>query len=103
MKRAIIILLVGATAWAVVATAQQRKSTTRAEVAKVRRRQPPIAGATPADLIDAHGAYKANCARCHLSTAKFSERKMATIMRHMRVRANLTEEEAEAIFRYLTR
>jgi len=27
---------------------------------------------------------------------------MATIMRHMRVRANLTEEEAKGILRFLT-
>jgi hypothetical protein len=34
---------------------------------------------------------------------RLPDREMATIMRHMRVRANLTAEEAEAILRYLTR
>ncbi len=47
-------------------------------------------------------AYKSNCTRCHLAPRRFPERKMATIMRHMRVRANLTEEEAKGILRFLT-
>lgn len=53
--------------------------------------------------IDPDRAYKAHCGRCHLEPRKFSERKTATVMRHMRVRANLSEGETAAIFRYLTR
>jgi hypothetical protein len=55
---------------------------------------------TPA--FDPDQAYKSNCTRCHLAPGRFSEGKMATIMRHMRVRANLTEEEAKGILRFLT-
>lgn len=57
----------------------------------------------PAPIVDGDDAYKANCSRCHLPPRKFSERKMATIMRHMRVRANLTQPEADAILAYLTK
>jgi cytochrome c5 len=53
--------------------------------------------------VDGDQAYKANCSRCHAAPRKFSERKMATIMMHMRVRANMTEEETQAILRYLTK
>ncbi len=56
-----------------------------------------------AKRVDGDTAYKANCARCHAAPAKFSERQTATIMRHMRVRANLTEGETAAILKYLTR
>ncbi len=52
--------------------------------------------------FDPNDAYRSNCSRCHLAPRRFPERKMATIMRHMRVRANLTEEEAKGILRFLT-
>ena len=53
--------------------------------------------------VSGDAAYKANCTRCHSEPKKFSERKMATIMQHMRVRANMTEAETQAILRYLTK
>ena len=52
--------------------------------------------------IDPDDAYKNNCMRCHTSTQQYSPRITKTIVMHMRVRANLTEEEAQAILRYLT-
>jgi hypothetical protein len=52
--------------------------------------------------IDPDDAYKNNCMRCHTSTQQYSPRKTKTIVMHMRVRANLTQEEAEAILKYLT-
>ncbi|MBI1895125.1 MAG: hypothetical protein HYZ57_12235 [Acidobacteria bacterium] len=52
--------------------------------------------------IDGDEAYKANCSRCHLPPRKFAPKKMATIMMHMRVRANLTAAETDAILKYLT-
>ena len=55
------------------------------------------------DEVDPAQAYKANCLRCHAEPRKFSEREMVTVMRHMRVRANLTEAEEKAILRYLSK
>lgn len=46
-------------------------------------------------------AYKANCTRCHAEVPLSSSRKTKTIIQHMRVRANLTKDEAEAILEYL--
>jgi hypothetical protein len=51
--------------------------------------------------VDPDDAYKNNCMRCHSAVQDFSPSKTATIVMHMRVRANLTEEEAQAILRYL--
>ncbi len=48
-------------------------------------------------------AYKANCTRCHAELPTMDARRTATIVRHMRVRANLTEQEARAIFEYLNK
>jgi cytochrome c5 len=46
--------------------------------------------------------YRANCGRCHMSPHKFPPRMMATIERHMRVRATLTDEDMKFIVRYMT-
>ncbi len=48
-------------------------------------------------------AYRVNCMRCHAEQKKLPERAAATVLRHMRIRANLTSDEAEAILHYLTR
>lgn len=53
--------------------------------------------------VDGAQAYKSNCLRCHVEPKKFSERAMVTVVRHMRVRANLTEAETQAILSYLTK
>lgn len=46
--------------------------------------------------------YKSNCTRCHSELPKVSERRTKTIVRHMRVRANLTQAEAKAVLEYMT-
>jgi len=52
--------------------------------------------------FSADEAYKQNCTRCHSEVPPLSPRRTTTIVRHMRVRANITAEEAEAILQYLT-
>lgn len=46
--------------------------------------------------------YRANCGRCHMAPHKFPPRMMATIVRHMRVRATITDEDMNFILRYMT-
>ena len=46
--------------------------------------------------------YRANCGRCHMAPHKFPPRMMATIVRHMRVRATITDEDMQLILRYMT-
>lgn len=100
MKRRILLLLVIVTGWALVGLAQQPKlAAAKSEPAAVKAQTP----AKASNGVDPDQAYKANCSRCHLAPRKFPEGKIATIMRRMRVRANLTDEEAEAILRYLTK
>ena len=50
---------------------------------------------------DGDAAYKFNCARCHAAPRKLSDGQTATIMLHMRTRANLTAAETNAILQYL--
>lgn len=46
--------------------------------------------------------FRANCSRCHQSPHKFPPRMMATIIRHMRVRATITDEDMRLILQYMT-
>jgi mono/diheme cytochrome c family protein len=46
--------------------------------------------------------FRSNCGRCHTAPPKFPPRMMATIVRHMRVRAVITDQDMRLILRYMT-
>jgi len=46
--------------------------------------------------------YRANCGRCHAAPQKCPPRMMATIVRHMRVRATITDEDMRLVLFYMT-
>jgi cytochrome c5 len=46
--------------------------------------------------------FRANCGRCHAAPQKFPPRMMATIVRHMRVRATITDEDMRLVLYYMT-
>ena len=46
--------------------------------------------------------FHSNCSRCHAAPPKFPARMMGTIVRHMRVRAMLTDDDVRFILRYMT-
>jgi mono/diheme cytochrome c family protein len=46
--------------------------------------------------------FRSNCGRCHTAPPKFPPRMMATIVRHMRVRAAITDQDMRLIMRYMT-
>jgi cytochrome c5 len=45
--------------------------------------------------------FQQNCSRCHTAPEGFSSRISGTIMRHMRVRASLSQHDAEELLRFL--
>jgi cytochrome c5 len=45
--------------------------------------------------------FRSNCGRCHAAPHKFPPRMMATIVRHMRVRATITDEDMRLILFYM--
>lgn len=61
---------------------------------------------TPAQDEDFHlegeKRFRSNCGRCHAAPPKFSPRVMATIVRHMRVRATITNQDMRLILHYMT-
>lgn len=74
----------------------------------------PTAAAPPAGQSDNQAAqkenmhlegerrFRSNCARCHAAPPRFPPRMMATIVRHMRVRAAITDQDMHLILRYMT-
>ncbi len=52
--------------------------------------------------IEGESRFHANCGRCHAAPRKFPPRMMATILRHMRVRATITEDDQRLILFYMS-
>lgn len=46
--------------------------------------------------------FRANCGRCHAAPQKFPPRMMATVLRHMRVRATITDQDMRLVLFYMT-
>ena len=64
----------------------------------------PVVHPTDADTMRVQGEqrFRANCGRCHAAPQKFPPRMMATVLRHMRVRATITAEDQRLILFYMT-
>ena len=46
--------------------------------------------------------FHANCGRCHAAPQKFPPRMMATVLRHMRVRATISDQDMRLVLFYIT-
>jgi hypothetical protein len=86
-------------AWAQTSNPPAQKLTSSASAAQA---QSVHASHLPAGF-SADAAYKSNCTRCHAEIPKMDARRTKTIVQHMRVRADLTRDEAEAILEYLNK
>lgn len=52
--------------------------------------------------VEGEKRFHNNCGRCHVAPHKFPPRVMATVIRHMRVRALITDEDMKYILSYMT-
>jgi mono/diheme cytochrome c family protein len=52
--------------------------------------------------IEGEQRFRANCSRCHAAPHKFPPRVMATVLRHMRVRATITDADMRLILFYMS-
>jgi hypothetical protein len=64
----------------------------------------PIVRSYDVDAMRVQGElrYRANCGRCHAAPRKFPPRMMATVLRHMRVRATITDEDMRLVLFYMS-
>ena len=60
------------------------------------------AQASAAIRVEGEKRFRTNCGRCHMPPHKFPPKMMATIVRHMRVRALITDEDMRYILAYMT-
>ena len=67
-------------------------------------RTPVVRSSDEADAMRVQGEqrFHANCGRCHAAPQKFPPRMMATIVRHMRVRATITDDDMRLVLFYMT-
>lgn len=63
--------------------------------------QPQTKPAPAASPDRGQQVFAENCSRCHNSPEGFSSRISGTIARHMRVRANLSNEDYQALRQFL--
>jgi mono/diheme cytochrome c family protein len=65
---------------------------------------PAIRASATADAMRVEGErrFRSNCGRCHAAPQKFPPRMMGTIVRHMRVRATITDEDMKLVLYYMT-
>jgi cytochrome c5 len=78
-----------------IAAANPRSSTTTIPVARSNAE-------ADAMRLEGEKRFRVNCNRCHAAPHKFPPRMMATIVRHMRVRATITDEDMHYILFYMT-
>lgn len=64
----------------------------------------PVVPSYDADTMRLQGEqrYRANCGRCHAAPQKFPPRMMATVLRHMRVRATITDDDMRLVLFYMS-
>jgi cytochrome c5 len=63
-------------------------------------KKPAVAQASPPQEDDGERIFEQNCTRCHNTPEGFSPRISGTIVRHMRVRASLSQHDAEVVLRF---
>jgi hypothetical protein len=64
---------------------------------------PVVQSSSAGDMrVEGERRFYANCGRCHAAPRKFPPRMMATVLRHMRVRATITAEDRRLILFYMT-
>ena len=74
------------------------------EPAKKETTASPVVHTADSDAMRIQGEqrFRANCGRCHAAPHKFPPRVMATVIRHMRVRATITDQDMRLVLFYMT-
>jgi mono/diheme cytochrome c family protein len=84
------------------ALAQETPSTSALAHTSARSKAAPDASEARALRLEGEKRFRTNCGRCHQPPHKFPPRVMAAAIRHMRVRAMITDEDMRLILRYMT-
>lgn len=107
MRTNTILGLILAMAFAAAAGAQAQHAGKTAAISAAAPAASAAKKAQPAhiqefSLAEGEKRFRQNCGRCHVAPDKFPPRMMATVLRHMRVRATITDRDAKLILWYMT-
>jgi cytochrome c5 len=61
----------------------------------------PVAAKNPVHQDGGQRIFEQNCSRCHTDPDGFSSRISGTVVRHMRVRASLSQHDEQQLLRFL--
>lgn len=90
-------LMLGTAFTSLYAFSQSSGRDAQAKVAD--KKNAPQAGSShPAD---GERIFQQNCSRCHTAPEGFSPRISGTVLRHMRMRASLSQKEEQELLRFL--
>ena len=84
------------------ANAVARNAPRSAQSASATSEGTPTAEVNEKWMIEGQKRFLINCGRCHQSPYLFSPRAMSMAVRHMRVRAMLTQEDMNYLLYYVT-
>lgn len=76
-------------------------SSARAQQQQPGNAAPQKTAATKNESAEGEKRFKANCGRCHHPPEDISPREARTVLRQMRVRAMLTQEDERLILKFL--
>jgi cytochrome c5 len=103
-KAPLLLMLVSAALGAAVAATTPGTAQTAAQNAQPSS-QPaskyPAKHHTEQSGDEGERVFEQNCSRCHNAPEGFSTRISGTIVRHMRVRANLSQHDEQELLKYL--
>ncbi|AFL87503.1 hypothetical protein Terro_1193 [Terriglobus roseus DSM 18391] len=69
--------------------------------APLQARPAAVKTSTRQRISEGQRVFEQNCSRCHAAPDGFSPRIAGTVARHMRVRASLSEQDHEALRKFL--
>jgi mono/diheme cytochrome c family protein len=92
----------GSSSVAAPAPAQEMPIASAPTHTSARSKAVPDASEARALRLEGEKRFRINCGRCHQPPRKFPPRVMAAAIRHMRVRAMITDEDMWLILRYMT-
>ena len=84
------------------APAQEMPTVSSSTHTSARSQAAPDTSEARALRLEGEKRFRINCGRCHQPPHKFPPRVMAAAIRHMRVRAMITDEDMRLILRYMT-
>lgn len=93
---ALLTCLAGAIAFLPLCAQQVTQKASRQALTTELSHASPSAGSDRGERV-----FKQNCSRCHDAPQSFSPRISGTIVRHMRIRASLSEQDEKAIMHFL--